>query len=176
MHLVIYEITPSRIVPSLIAGVLAGASLVTLWSIFGTALNAGIYYVLNYGALAFFYTFVVALVVWAVGLMIFGFPIWWLLHKLGLRHWLIAIFVGGALSFLVGLAIDTRLFELLPPPADFNYSAGDSGGPTIVANRLTPHGWNAALLSALQLSVGGALVALVIWRVAYRSADYQAKS
>ena len=70
-----YETTSSRVARSLIAGTAAGAALVALWWIFGTAQNLGIYYVLNYGGLTALITFVVALIVWAIGLTIFGIPI-----------------------------------------------------------------------------------------------------
>lgn len=168
MSLVGYEATPSRIALSLIAGAFVGASLIALWWIFGTAQSHGIQYLLHYGALPAVTVFFVALVVWAVGLVLFGVPLWWVMHVLGLRHWVVATLVGATLTFLVNLGIGTQLFGLIPQAA---YSASDSGGPTVVANQLTPHGWNMALIGALQLSTAGALVALVIWRVAYRSAN-----
>ena len=103
--------------------------------------NLGIQYVLDYGLQPSTIVFAVAFVVWGVGLIVFGLPLWWLFHKLRLRHWLVAAVVGAAMTFLVDFGIETRLFEFIPPPANSTYSASDSGGPTVVANRLTPHGW-----------------------------------
>jgi hypothetical protein len=176
MRIASYDTTSPRVALSLIAGALAGASLIALWWVWGTAQNLGVQYLLNYGALPTVFVFIVALVIWAIGLATFGLPLWWLLHKLGLRHWLVAVVAGAALTFLVDFGIETRLFELIPPLISSNFSASDSGGPTIIANQLTSHGWRVTFLAALQLSLGGALVALVIWRIAYRSAKRQALS
>ena len=63
---------------------------------------------------------------------------------------------GSEAIFLVDLGIATRLFEFTPPPANSTYSS-DSGGPTIIANRLTPHGWWVALRGAVMLGAGGVL-------------------
>jgi hypothetical protein len=82
-----------------------------------------------------------------------------------------AAVVGATTTFLVDFGLETRFFELIPPPANSTYSASDSGGPTVIDNRRTPHGWWVALRGALMLSVGGILVALVIWRIAYRRVD-----
>jgi hypothetical protein len=111
---------------------------------------------------------VIALVVWGVGLIAVGAPLWWLLHKLGFRHWLVAAATGTLLTFLAGFAILTRGFEMIPPPSGSALSAEDAGGPPVINNRLTPHGWRRAAQSSLMLAVAGALVALAVWRVAYR--------
>jgi hypothetical protein len=153
---------------SLVAGAITGAALIALWYLWGTARNLGVRYVLDYGLLPTTTVFTVALVVWAVGLTIFGIPLWWLLHRLRIRHWWAAGIVGAVLTFLVDFGIETRLFELIWPPSNSTYSATDSGGPTVIANHLTAHGWWVAVQAALMLSVGGVLVALLIWRIAYR--------
>ena len=95
--------------------------MIALWYLLGTAQNLGVRYVLDYGLLPTSLVFTVALVVWAVGLTVFGLPLWWLLHRLGLRHWLVAIVAGAAITFLVDFGIETRLFELIPPPANSSY-------------------------------------------------------
>jgi len=71
-----------------------------------------------------------------------------LLHKLRLRHWLVAVVVGGAITFLVVLALVALLSEFIPPQIN----------------------WWGASLNALILGAGGAVVALVMWRIAYRRA------
>lgn len=163
-----YSTNPSRVILSLVAGSVTGALLIALWYLWGTAQNLGTQYILDYGLRPSSTVFTVALVVWAVGLTVFGLPLWWLLHKLRLRHWLVAAVVGATVTFLVGFGIETRALELIPPPSNSTYSAGDAGGPTIIDNTLTPHGWWAAFRGSLMLSAGGILVALAIWRVAYR--------
>jgi len=67
-----------------------------------------------------------------------------------------------------GLAIATRGFELIPPPSGSTFSAGDAGGPTVINNRRTRHGWWVGARGSLMLGVAGALVAVVVWRLAYR--------
>jgi hypothetical protein len=57
---------------------------------------------------------------------------------------------------------------MIPPPSGSTFSAEDAGGPTVINNRLTPHGWRRAARSSLVLAAAGAFVALVVWRIAYR--------
>jgi len=166
-----YDTTLPRAALSLIAGAAAGASLIALWYLWGTAQNLGIQYVLDYGVIPTTLVFIEALVVWSVGLTIFGLPFWWLLHRLGWRHWLVAVALGAVLTFLVDFGIETRFLELIPPPANSAYSASDSGGPTVIASHLTLHGWWVTFRAALLLGAEGVLVALVIWRIAYRRDD-----
>jgi len=45
--------------------------------------------------------FALALLVWAVGLIVFGAPAWWLLHRIRMRRWQVAAALGGVLTFLV---------------------------------------------------------------------------
>ena len=166
-----YDTNRSRVIVSLIAGAVAGAILIALWYLWGRVQYLGVQYVLDYGLRHSITVFTFAFVIWALGLTLFGLPLWWLFHKNRLRHWLMAAVVGAAITFLVGFAIETRFFELIPAPANSTYSAGDSGGPTVIDNRRTVHGWWVAFRTALMLSAGGILVALVIWRIAYRRVD-----
>lgn len=46
-----------------------------------------------------------ALPVWAVGLLVFGVPGWWLLHRLGARCQQAAMIYGGGLCFVAALAV-----------------------------------------------------------------------
>lgn len=162
----------SRVILSRLAGSVTGALLVTLSYLISTAQNLGIQYILDYGLRPSLIVFTVAAVVWAAGLTVFGSPLWWVLHKLRLRHWLVAAVVGASVTLLVDFGLETRGFGLIPlTPSNATYSAGDAGGPTIINNILTAHGWWVAFQGALMLSVGGILVALAVWRVAYRSVD-----
>jgi hypothetical protein len=67
------------------------------------------------------------------------------------------------MTFLVVLALATRLFEFIPPIV----TGPPSGGPPIFVN---PVNWWGASRNALILGAGGAVVALVMWRIAYRRA------
>jgi hypothetical protein len=71
---------------------------------------------------------------------------------------LVSVVVGGTTTFLVVLALATRLFEFVPP---------------IVSSQgivLNPINWLGASLNALILGAGGTVVTLVMWRIAYRRA------
>jgi hypothetical protein len=165
-----YSTNPPRVILSLIAGAATGAVFIALSYLWSTGQGLGMQYVLYYGLPWSIVVFTVAFVVWGIGLIVFGLPLWLLFHKLRLRHWLVAAVVGAAMTFIVSFGIETRLFELIPPPTNSTYSESDSGGPTVVANRRTPHGWWVAARTALMLGAGGVVVALVIWRIAYRAA------
>ena len=160
-----------RVISSLATGTAVGALLIVFWYIWGATQQFGVQYVLDYGWFTALYVFIAAFVVWAIGLTIFALPLWWLFHRIQLRHWLIAAAIGAAMTLFVGFAIETRFFELIPPPSKGTYYAGDSGGLTIINHRRTPHGWWVAFRDALMLDFGGSLVALVIWRIAYRRND-----
>jgi hypothetical protein len=166
-----YNTNPLRVTLSLAAGAVTGAFLNALYYLWGTAQILGVQYVLDYGLPSSSGVLIVALVVWAVGLIVFGLPIWWLFHKLRLRHWLVAAVMGAATTFVVDFAIETGSLKLVGLLSNGTYSAGDAGGPTIIDSRLTPHGWWVSFQDALMLSAGGILVALVIWRIAYRRVD-----
>jgi len=54
----------------------------------------GPHYVLDYGRRPDSTMFTVAPVVWAIGLIAVSVPFWWLLRRLGLRHWIVAAVTG----------------------------------------------------------------------------------
>jgi hypothetical protein len=161
-----YDTTMLRIVLALAAGALAGAFVTAFVYFWGTVRVNGFQSTLDYGLGPSLLIFIYAFAVWAIGLIVFSLPFWWVLHKFQLRHWLVAAVLGAAVTFFVSLGIATRGFDLIPPSS--SYSASDVGGPTIVDGRLTPHGWWAAVQSTLMLSILGVFVVLVVWRVAYR--------
>jgi hypothetical protein len=163
-----YRTTPAGVVLSVAAGALVGATFVTLLYAWGMADAFGYSYVIEYGFRPSLTAFLFALVVWTLGLILLAVLPWRFLHSAGYRSWLSAAVLGASLTFIVEFALETRVFQLLPVPSEGTYNAGDAGGPTIIDYRLTPHGWLAAFHSSLIFALGGALVALTIWRVAYR--------
>lgn len=171
MHAARYTTSLPRAALGLTAGAITGAGLVVLWHLWESALGFGLSYALTDGVRQGTTIFAVALAVWTVGLIALGLPLWWLLHRRGWRHWAVAAAAGAALTFVAFLGMQTRLFDLLPPPADATYSASDAGGPTVIDNRRTAHGWWVAFEAALAFGAGGIPVALVVWRIAYRRAD-----
>jgi hypothetical protein len=163
--MITYETTLPRAALGLIAGSIAGALLVTLFEI----VNAFDYY-RQYGTQtgAAMIVFTYALIVWTAGLFLVAPLPWFALHRRGIRGWRAAILFGILLSFIGALGFFTNGFGLNPNGGAF--SASDSGGPIWIDGHLTLHGWIEAAKAALLCSIGGALVALAVWRTAYRRA------
>lgn len=155
-----YSTNMPRAILGLLAGVLTGATLVTLWSFVGST-GAD----LNAAGQAIF-IFVVAAAVWAGGLTLVASVPWICLDHYGLRGWTVAVALGAALTFLVVIAFLTNVFGMYDGSG--NFSAADNDGPTWIDGRLTPHGWaNALYLAAICGGMGG-VVGLAVWRTAYR--------
>lgn len=81
----------------------------------------------------------VATIVWAIGLIIVGYPIWLLLHRFSTRGPLAAALSGVTAVYLVGLAL----------------------GPLSVTSALD--------LDRILLAIAGGVVGFVIQRIAYKS-------
>jgi hypothetical protein len=97
--------------------------------------------------------FIVALIGWSLGLFLFGLPLWWLFHRNGWRGRRVAMLLGAATTYVI-------VFLLEISGGIFAVATGDSDG-----GHLTSLVW-AGLMALL-----GAIVALVIWRVAYRQSQ-----
>ncbi|MEO1280585.1 MAG: hypothetical protein AAFV69_02500, partial [Pseudomonadota bacterium] len=81
-----------------------------------------------------------------------------------LRQWWIGVLAGYLVPFLVMIIMLTGFFT-----GNSSYTTYRQGGVDIVIDgRLTVAGWWSALHSAVMMGVIGGLVALVIWRIAYR--------
>jgi hypothetical protein len=143
-----YTTDPLRVRLSLIAGAATYAILTVLWDlshvmwgpIFPGDTFAFVVHFIFWGVISFIF--------WGVILIVFGLPVGLLLHKLRLRHWLVAVVVGGAITCLVALTLVALLSEFIPPQID----------------------WWGASRNGLILGAGGALVALMMWHIAYRRA------
>ena len=158
----VYETTLPRTVLGFAAGTLAGAILVALWAVLdGTDLQS----LRQYGLRDGLYVFVPALFLWGGGLLLVATLPWLVLHRRQMRSPPVAVVLGTVLTFLTVLAITTRGFGLWDIGS---FSAADNGGATWIDGRLTAHGWAEALKAALVFCPLGAIVALVVWRTAYR--------
>ena len=155
-----YSTSLPRAVFGVAAGVMTGSVLVMLWSFVGmTQVDE---HWLRHALSVFRF----AAGVWAAGLILLASVPWALLHYYGLRGWPIAIVLGVVLTFVVVFGFLTNGFGAYS--AQYDVSIADSGGPTWVRGRLTPHGWFEAFQFAAICSAVGAVVALAVWRVAYR--------
>jgi hypothetical protein len=108
--------------------------------------------------------FALAMLVWAVGLVVFGAPAWWLLHRIRMRRWRVAAALGGVLTFLVYAGLRIINVWIRPESLGPAYLTGD---PKIDAILIEEDWWFEVLIP-VSLPVIGVLVATVIWRIAYR--------
>jgi len=94
--------------------------------------------------------FVVALTGWSLGLFVIGLPLWWLFHRNGWRSRRVAMLLGAFTTFVVVLLLER------------------SGGILAVATGVSDGGDLISFVWVVVMAVLGAIVALVIWRIAYR--------
>lgn len=100
--------------------------------------------------------FVVALVGWSLGLFLVGLPLWWLFHRSDRRSWRVAMLLGAFTTFVIVLLLER------------------SGGILAVATGHTQAGQLISFIWIGVMAVLGAIVALVIWRIAYRPPEGRA--
>ncbi len=150
-----YRLRQGRIVPALLAGAGLGAALV--------AGAASVQFSMTGGPAPFALTlpiFVVAFVVWAVGLALIGGPTWIISETLGWRTAAHAVSAGG----LVTLMSTVLLFGGMSNDVT---ESTVNGRVLIVDGARTLAGWGDLLGAAGLLAIPGALVAGLIWRIAY---------
>ena len=97
--------------------------------------------------------FLVALVGWSLGLFLLGLPLWWLFHRNGWRSRRVAMLLGAFTTFVIVLLLE-RSGGILA------VATGDNSGEQLIS-----FVWIGVM------AVLGAIVALVIWRIAYRAAE-----
>ena len=97
--------------------------------------------------------FLVALVGWSLGLFLLGLPLWWLFHRNGWRSRRVAMLLGAFTTFVIVLLLEM------------------SGGIFAVATGNSDGGDLISFVWIGVMAVLGAIVALVIWRIAYRAAE-----
>lgn len=109
--------------------------------------------------------FLTAFAIWLCGLLIFGAPVWRVLHVSGHRQWYHAVLAGFAVPFTVILASTTGFFT---GQADGQWSSFADGGQQWIDGTITMFGLFIAFRTSSIIGVMGAGVALFIWKVAYR--------
>ncbi|MDZ4313005.1 MAG: hypothetical protein U1A24_20860 [Cypionkella sp.] len=149
----LYDTTNHRVFIALNVAAAIGAGLVTyIW-----AGRADLY------EMSLFYFF--AYLIWFFAILFLGGPIWFAMHKFGLRHWLHASLAGGVVTGTTWIALMTNLFTGYSSSL---VSASNSKGQTWKDHQLTALGWSDALRTSLWISLLGVILGLIIWRVAYR--------
>lgn len=152
-----YQLRTARILAALFAGSVVGAVVV--------ALAFNLPYLLETGPGGMFMvlmTFIVALAVWAAGLGIIGAPLWGLAERAGLRSFHHAVALGLIVTFVAAVLL-TFLIDV-----GTGLSLGEGGQTLVRQGRRTPEGLWALVHDSGLFALLGALVAAVIWRIAYR--------
>lgn len=109
-----------------------------------------------------------AALVWLAGLIVFGVPIWALMHRKGMRRPLHAVLVGLALGFVVSLGLQTDGFGFLSERGvGYSSEFGDGRGTIEKDGLITSYGWWVAAKGSALVAIASGIAAAVIWRVAY---------
>lgn len=152
-----YRLHSVWIMPALCAGAAVGAGVVALVFNLPHLLQAG-----PDGMFLVLVTFIVAWVFWTLGLGVIGGPLWGLAERARLRTLHHAVALGFMATFLAA-AFLTLLMD-----AGGLVSLIIDGKTLVRHGRRTPYGlWVLARDCGL-FALLGALVAAVIWRIAYR--------
>jgi hypothetical protein len=158
-----YCISRSRACLALAVGALTGASATGVAMLWISVWLQGIKKTLRLDLDEVPTMFALAMLVWAVGLIVFGAPAWWLLHRIRMcRSWVAAV-LGGVLSLLVYAGLRITYVWIRPGSLGPAYLTGD---PKIDAI-LIEEAWWFEVLVPVSLPAIGVLVATVIWRIAY---------
>lgn len=160
-----YETTIPRVIVSIVAGAGLGATIICGEYLWGLYENLGASHFMQYGLSKGLGVFGVAFVIWGVGISLFGGPLWFWLHRIGLRQLWIAVVAGGIAPFCVLFVWSTRMLTGRTS-GKFSYFA--SGGQQWDSGVLTPFGWQIALQDALIFGLYGCFIGVLVWRVAYR--------
>ena len=159
-----YETTATRIAVALVVGAIVGSWL-TSWAFVAPATRAGLrYFDFDTTIHLFSGTTIIAFIVVSAGLLVFGAPAWWFLHRLGRRGPLAALLLGATLTFAVVFFAFTY-DEVFPTPSTFY--AEDIGGAFVSDGRRTPYGWIQVTVRSTEEGIAGGLTGLLIWRIAY---------
>ena len=155
--------TRDRAIAALAWGVLTGALLtLTPWVVIAASYGEPLVGLAMLLALPYW------LLVWGVGAMLVGGPVWWLLYQTGVRSTLALVLIAASIAFLITLALLTGGFDLLPSSPGSTYSASDGGGATQTNNRMTEHGWWVATRWAALTAFAGGIVGWVTDWFAFR--------
>jgi hypothetical protein len=105
--------------------------------------------------------------VWGFGIFLVGGPIWFVLHKTGLRTWPIALFIGFILPFALFFLIFTGQVSDILALQGSNDRLPFLTRPVLALRNLPVlDGGRAAMMSAIFGAVSS-FIALTIWRIAY---------
>jgi len=152
-----------RALESLLAGGTVGGALIAIPYLAGQlAMSGGDHLGATLAVTA--YVFAVAVLLWVLGLIVLGGPLWWFLHRLGLRGWVTAAIAGFGLPVVVTMVVAAMASR--PMEVGSSWSR-DSGGLTSRNGVLTAHGWANQARGSVLLGVAGAVVAITVRAYGY---------
>lgn len=160
-----YEATKLRIFFAILLGAAIGAAFQVTDYVMNIYKTLGEEHFRIYGMQKMRGIFILSSVVWLFGLLVIACPAWYRLHTTNKRSILYALLIGFLFPFVFWLFMSTGFFTGMQSGG---FSAGDSGGKTWLNGNITRYGLTSALKSSFWLGAQGVVVALVIWRVAYR--------
>lgn len=143
-----YVSRPNRKPVALLAGALIGATGVAVWA------------ALSSSGMIFLFPlfFIVALIVWSVGLVLLGIPLWFVFERVGWTSPVAAVALG-----LGGTAVGTVLAQLML----LRDAAGVAAAGREIVSPRSLSGLLAEALGWLPLGLLGGLVGFSIWRLSY---------
>jgi hypothetical protein len=154
-----------RVIIAVLVGTAFAAVLEAVWVSIELRRAAGFVHTNQYVAGKAREVFVYAYIIYFVGIVFFGLPVWRFLHTSGRRTWQYALLSGAFVPFIVYMGLATGFFT---GHANGNWSYYGNGGDHWIDGVITLFGIKIALINAAKLAGIGALIGLVIWRVAYR--------
>ena len=154
-----YVLTPIRIAPALWAGAAVGAAGVTIWFSLPAFFDpVGAAQIGSVTSAIFF----VAIVIWSLGLVVIGGPLWREQHRRGKTAPANALTLGLIATFVAAFALNLLLTA--------SATGIMEGGRVLIEDgHRTVYGWFILFKDCILLSLLGGVVATVIWRIAYRT-------
>lgn len=146
-----YETSLARVLAALIIGALVGALIILSIDLMDAYKKSWKYDFIWYLRKNGPFVFSVSYVFFLVSLVIFGGPVWYLLHKLDRRQFYIALLAGAIVPVVVFVSFIQICYvsmDRCPIPPYFNYFA--------------------MIIYSIFIAASGAVIGLTIWRVAYR--------
>jgi hypothetical protein len=112
----------------------------------------------------------------STGLLVVGAPAWWLIHRAGYRNWPHLLMLGVALSIAFSFALEALSSSLPTPDESYRLAQSEyllTHGRASAVVKLQPEArvWSEMIVEAALTAIAGGLVALVVWRMAYRRVE-----
>ena len=159
------QTTVFRVALALIVAAALASLFLTVDYLYGIYSQLGPQHLAQYGLSKGTFAFLFGLAVWLLGLVVFGCPVWAVLHRTGRRGWQYAVGFGFTIPFLVILGHSTGFFD---GSAGNHWSYFGDGGQQWIDGSITRFGLYMAFRTSTVAGAIGAVQGLIIWFLAYR--------